>query len=192
MGTGSPPVSIFLISSKKATMANFETFAEKILTLEGGFSDHPADRGGATNMGVTLATWRRIGYDKDGDGDVDPDDLLKLTRNDVFKVLRYFYWNRWRADEIESQPVAEMVVDWCWCSGKWGIIIPQRILGVNPDGYVGPETIRAVNQADPALFHQKVFEHRLEFIQQIVRNDPTQARFERGWRNRLYKMTDDG
>jgi len=37
-------------------MANFETFAAKILALEGGFSDHPADRGGATNMGVTLAT----------------------------------------------------------------------------------------------------------------------------------------
>ena len=169
-------------------MANFEIFAEKILTLEGGFSDHPADRGGATNMGVTLATWRRIGYDKDGDGDVDPDDLLKLTRNDVFKVLRYFYWNRWRADEIESQPVAEMVVDWCWCSGKWGIIIPQRILGVNPDGYVGPETIRAVNQADPVLFHQQIFEHRLEFIRQIVRNDPSQSRFIKGWRNRLDKL----
>ncbi len=37
-------------------MANFEIFAAKILALEGGFSDHPADRGGATNMGVTLAT----------------------------------------------------------------------------------------------------------------------------------------
>jgi len=56
MGTGSPPVSIFLISLKKPAMANFETFAAKILALEGGFSDHPADRGGATNMGVTLAT----------------------------------------------------------------------------------------------------------------------------------------
>ena len=173
-------------------MATFEKYATKLLLLEGGYTNDRVDRGGATNMGVTLSTWRRVGYDKDGDGDVDPDDLLLLTRNDVKKVVRYFYWNRWRADEIESQPVAEMVVDWTWCSGKWGIIIPQRILGVNPDGYVGPETIRAVNQADPILFHQQVFEHRMKFIQQIVRNDPTQARFERGWRNRLYKMTEDG
>jgi len=191
MGTGSPPVSIFLISLKKPTMANFEIFAAKILALEGGFSDHPADRGGATNMGVTLATWRRIGYDKDGDGDIDPDDLLRINRNDVFKVLRYFYWNRWRADEIESDRLAQMLVDWYWCSGKWGIIIPQRILGVAPDGYVGRTTLGAVNQADPEGFFQQLFEHRMNFIRQIVERDPTQGRFLRGWENRLQRITND-
>jgi len=170
-------------------MANFEIFAEKILTLEGGFSDHPADLGGATNMGVTLATWRRIGYDKDGDGDIDPDDLLKLTRNDVFKVLRHFYWNRWRADEIISQPVAEILVDWYWCSGKWGIIIPQRIMGVVPDGHVGRTTLGAVNQSDPEWFIQQLFEYRMNFIRHIVEHDPTQGRFLRGWENRLQRMT---
>ena len=172
-------------------MANFEIFADKILTLEGGFSDHPADRGGATNMGVTLATWRRIGYDKDGDGDIDPDDLLKLTRNDVKKVVRYFYWNRWRADKIESQPVAEILVDWFWCSGKWGIIIPQRILGVTPDAYVGCVTLAAVNQANPQWLFQQLYEHRLNFIRHIVERDPTQGRFLRGWENRLKRMTSD-
>lgn len=29
-----------------------------ILRWEGGFSDHPADRGGATNKGVTLSTFQ--------------------------------------------------------------------------------------------------------------------------------------
>lgn len=170
-------------------MANFELFAAKILALEGGFSDDPADRGGATNMGVTLATWRRVGYDKDGDGDIDPDDLLRLTRNDVFKVLRYFYWNRWRADEIESQRLACMLVDWLWCSGKWGIVIPQRILGVVPDGCVGPTTLGAVNRADPEWFFRQLYEHRLNFISQIVARDPTQRKFEKGWRNRITRLT---
>lgn len=169
-------------------MAVFEKYANLLLHLEGGYTNNLADRGGATNMGVTLSTWRRVGYDKDGDGDVDPDDLLLLTRDDVKKVLRYFYWNRWRADEINSQAVAEIVVDWFWCSGKWGIIIPQKILGVKPDGYVGPVTISAVNRADPFRFHQEVFEQRLQFINQIVSNDPTQARFKRGWINRLNQL----
>jgi len=177
-----------LVIGNSFPMATFEKYANLLLLLEGGYSADPVDRGGATNMGITLSTWRRVGYDKDGDGDYDPDDLLLLTHNDVKKVVRYFYWNRWRADEIENQSVAEIVVDWLWCSGKWGIIIPQRILGVDPDGYVGPETISAVNQADPALFHQQVFEHRLEFIRQIVQRDPTQVRFEKGWKNRLDKL----
>ncbi len=173
-------------------MANFETFAAKILALEGGFSDDPADRGGATNMGVTLATWRRVGYDKDDDGDIDPDDLLRLTRNDVFKVLRCFYWNRWRADEIDSQHLACMLVDWLWCSGKWGIVIPQRILGVTADGYVGSLTLAAVNLADREWFFRQLYEHRLNFISQIVARDPTQRKFEKGWRNRITRLNVTG
>ena len=102
--------------------------------------------------------------------------------------MRYFYWNRWRADEIESQAVAEIVVDWLWCSGKWGIIIPQRILGVSPDGYVGPVTMSAINQADPAILHQQIFEQRLQFIKQIVENDPTQSRFIKGWIRRVNQL----
>jgi lysozyme family protein len=170
-------------------MALFEKYAEKLLLLEGGYSNDPADRGGATNMGVTLSTWRRVGYDKDGDGDVDPEDLLRLTHNDVKSVVRCFYWSRWRADEIESQPVAEILVDWLWCSGKWGIILPQQILGVNPDGYAGPKTLSAVNQANPVEFHRQVFERRMQFIRQIVENDPTQGKFLKGWRNRLKQFT---
>jgi len=169
-------------------MSNLEKYLKKLLAFEGGLSDYKSDRGGLTNMGITLKSWQRMGYDKDGDGDVDPDDLMRLTQHDVAKILRYFYWNRWKADEIEDQSLAEMLVDWLWCSGKWGIIIPQRILGVEPDGFVGRKTIIAVNQADPLIFHQKLFEHRLKFIEQIILRDPTQKKFESGWRNRIVQL----
>ncbi|MDD4589542.1 MAG: glycosyl hydrolase 108 family protein [Parabacteroides sp.] len=162
-------------------MASFETYLKKLLQLEGGYSNDPADRGGLTNHGITQATWQRIGYDKDGDCDVDPDDLLRLTHQDVSKILRHFYWNRWRADEIESQPVAWILVDWLWCSGKWGIIIPQRILGVEPDGYVGKITLHAVNQTCFSSFHKQLINARLRFILDIIARDPTQQRFRNGW-----------
>ncbi|MCK9220773.1 MAG: hypothetical protein M0P47_12090 [Bacteroidales bacterium] len=35
-------------------MSSFELFAAKFFPLEGGFSDDPNDRGGATNRGVTF------------------------------------------------------------------------------------------------------------------------------------------
>ena len=166
-------------------MANIESLAKKILKWEGGFSDDPIDRGGATNMGVTIRTWRQVGYDKDGDQDIDVDDLCLLTREDATMVLKHFYWNRWRADEIQSQAIASILVDWVWCSGKWGIIIPQRILGVEVDGIVGQDTLQAVNESGPKDLHRKIFDARLRFIRRIIIRDPSQKRFQRGWINRL-------
>jgi hypothetical protein len=49
-------------------MADLKIFLPKILKWEGGFVNDPADPGGATNMGVTISTWRQVGYDKTGDG----------------------------------------------------------------------------------------------------------------------------
>ena len=42
-------------------MADINILAQFILSFEGGFSNHPADKGGATNKGVTIATWRQVG-----------------------------------------------------------------------------------------------------------------------------------
>lgn len=39
-------------------MANVNQLAPFILKWEGGFVNDPADLGGATNMGVTIGTWK--------------------------------------------------------------------------------------------------------------------------------------
>ena len=127
-------------------------FAPKILRFEGGFVNDPKDKGGATNMGVTLATWRSVGYDKDGDGDIDAHDIKLLSSNDAISVLKLNYWNRWKADHINNQSVAEILVDWVWGSGKWGIVIPQRLLKVPDDGIVGTATLFAVNNVNQRDF----------------------------------------
>jgi len=189
-------------------MANVNILLPFILRWEGGFVNDPTDRGGATNKGVTISTWRQVGYDKDGDGDIDVADLKLLTNEDVRdRVLVPHYWNRWKADTIHDQKVANILVDWVWASGVHGIKIPQRLLGVKADGIVGPKTIEAVNFADPKSLFLAIYDERVKFINDIVERSVleyerkigrkatenellkyTQKRFRKGWLNRLSEL----
>ena len=186
-------------------MANIDKLLPYILKWEGGFVNDPLDKGGATNKGVTIATWRQCGYDKTGDGKIDVDDLRLISDADVRdRVLRPHYWNRWKADKIKSQKVANILVDWVWGSGLNGIKYPQKILGVTADGIVGPKTLAAVNNANPDMLFDSIYKEREAFLRNIVdksvaayekkigrkasdseliRN--TQKRFLKGWLNRL-------
>lgn len=170
-------------------MANIDILSPFILSHEGGFVNDPHDRGGATNKGVTIATWRQVGYDKDGDGDIDVDDLKKITERDaVERVMRPHYWNRWKADRIASQSVANIVVDWVWGSGKHGITKVQQLLGVKVDGIVGDKTLAALNAQNPRDLFVRIKAARVSFIEGIVAANPTQRRFRNGWLNRLNRI----
>jgi lysozyme family protein len=104
-------------------------------------------------------------------------------------VLKKFYWDRWKADLIKNQSVADILVDWVWGSGKWGIVIPQRLLNVDADGMVGNHTIDAVNAANQQDFHRMIVDARLKFIGDIILRDPSQERFRKGWTNRINDYT---
>src|SRR6478735_7941196 len=149
-------------------MAKVELLVPKILKWEGGFVNDIADKGGATNKGITIATWHQHGYDKDLDGDIDVEDLKAISIADFTGILKKFYWDRWKADQIANQSVAEILVDWVWGSGVWGIKIPQQLLGLTADGEVGPVTIGAVNSKDPRMFHGQIYARRQQFLQDIT------------------------
>ena len=166
-------------------MANINLYFPKVITYEGGFVNDPSDHGHETNMGITLSTWKSMGYDKNHDGIIDGEDISLLTRDDVLGVLRRGFWNRWQADLIGNQSIAEFLVDWTWCSGKWGIIIPQRILGVKEDGIVGSTTLAGVNSAFPLSFFNMILYARVTFVRDICKKDPSQNRFLFGWLNRI-------
>ena len=165
-------------------MAEIKKLAPWILKWEGGFVNDPLDKGGATNKGVTIAVWKSQGYDKDGDGDIDVADLKLITIEDATNIMKKNYWDRWKADQIKSQAVANTLVDWVWGSGKWGIIIPQRILGLKDDGIVGAKTLEAINNAKPE-FLDKLYLARFNFLDGIVASNPSQKRFIKGWKNRM-------
>lgn len=171
-------------------MAIAQFFLPTVLKWEGGFVNDPLDRGGATNKGVTISTFKKMGYDNDRDGDIDIEDLKKLTDDQAFNIMKELYWDWWKADLIMNQSVAEQLVDFVWGSGKWGIIIPQKALGLKADGIVGPRTLALVNDSKyQQKIHATVKQARLDFIQKIILNNPTQRRFEKGWIRRVNSFT---
>lgn len=168
-------------------MADITILAPFIRRWEGGFVDDPDDRGGATNMGVTLATWQKCGYDKNHDGHIDATDIKLLSPDDFIYVLRK-YWNTWKADQIKNQSIANILVDWVWLSGRWGVTIPQGLLSTKHDGIVGPGTIACINSHDPETLFKMIQLARENFIFNIVKRDPKQRKFYKGWMLRLSKL----
>jgi lysozyme family protein len=80
-------------------MAKIEELAPIIAKWEGGYVNDKIDKGGVTNMGITIATWQQVGYDKNHDGHIDTADI-KLLNKDDFKFVLKKYWNTWNADKI--------------------------------------------------------------------------------------------
>lgn len=165
-------------------MASVEKLVPFILKWEGGFVNDPDDLGGATNRGVTLATYAQ--YCKKKGYPVPTVERLKnLSEREWTEILKTMYWDRWKADQIESQSVANILVDWVWASGNYGIKIPQKLIGVTVDGIVGPKTIDAVNSRNPRELFDLIKIARFDYIEDICRKRPSNNKFKRGWINRI-------
>lgn len=168
-------------------MADINKLVKKILKWEGGakYTNNPIDKGGPTKYGITLDTWKNVGYDKNGDGTINSKDIKLLTEKDFQIVLKKNFWDKWKGDMIKNQSLANLVVDWLWCSGKWGIIYPQRALGIKADGIVGNKTISSLNNANQEAIFKKIWNMRKTFFLNIVKKNPCQKVFIKGWLNRL-------
>lgn len=165
-------------------MANSSKLVPFILQWEGGFVNDPLDVGGATNKGITIGTFTEYKRRK-GLKAPTIQDLKNISDEDWHEVFKGLYWDRWKADEIKNQSVANILVDWVWASGSHGIKRPQRLLGVTADGVVGSKTIAALNAKDPAELFKMIKADRIKFIDEICEKRPANNRFKKGWLNRI-------
>lgn len=168
-------------------MANIELLVPIIEKWEGGYVFDPDDPGGHTIMGVTLKTWQKAGYDKTGDGKIDVDDLRLVTYEEMITViLKPYYWDVWKADHIKNQSIANLLVDWLWCSGPRTVVIVQHMLELEPDGIVGNKTLTAINTyPDLNELHKLIKAARIYYIDAICEQRPVLTKFKRGWKNRI-------
>jgi lysozyme family protein len=187
-------------------VAKFDPAFDVVLEHEGGFSNHSADPGGATNFGISIRYLLDRGDldgdglpdgDVDGDGDVDIDDIKAITPMQAKALYHSGFWVPNRLQQVLDQAIATKIFDICVNTGSrqaWKIT--QRAcneLGAEllVDGIIGPKTLEEVNvlrlrTGDPGatLLLDEIRSQQLAFYQALVGNRPELEVFLNGWTNR--------
>lgn len=132
-------------------MKTVKEIAEEIVAREGGFVNDPDDPGGATNHGVTIHTLRRLGLDINHDSRIDVADVRGLTRGQAVDIYIEHYFKRPGIGAL-PEAVQPSVFDMYVNAGMNAVKILQRLcidmgFPCDPDGQLGPQTIRAAQAA---------------------------------------------
>jgi lysozyme family protein len=123
---------------------------DELIEREGGYVDHPADKGGPTRFGITEAVARANGYGG---------SIAELPREEAEAIYRRLYWLRPRFDEVaERAPaVAAELFDTGANMGPAvaSTFLQRALTALNrngkdyadlvPDGRVGPATLSALD-----------------------------------------------
>ncbi|UFN47926.1 hypothetical protein LPC08_18180 [Roseomonas sp. OT10] len=154
----------------------FDRCLEVVLAKEGGFVDDPRDPGGATNMGITLATLRAF-----REAEVSAQDVRDLTRSEAREIYRARYWTPMRCADLPAG-VDLTVFDFGVNAGpSRAVRLLQRAVGVTADGSVGPITLAAARALPPAGLVDSLAEARLAYYRGL----DGYAAFGRGWTARV-------
>ncbi len=189
--------------------ARFARAFDHLLGVEGGFVDDPVDRGGATKYGISLRFLRAEGafdedadgfadFDIDRDGDIDGQDIRKLTVADARCLYLRCFWKPLRADELKP-PIGEMLFDQAVNGGRRAAVkMLQRALNLPGreslavDGVLGRKTLARLDElvASHGMnwlvnSYRAAVKHR---YRQIAAANPSQQRFLKGWLARADKL----
>jgi lysozyme family protein len=164
---------------------NIEDIISAILKKEGGYVNHPADKGGPTKYGITqrtLSNW--LGRA------VSAEDVRAMTLKTAKEI---YYRNFYLKPGINELPVMlqAMMTDMVVNHGpKAAIVLLQNeltLLDFEPgkvDGIIGPKTCRAALLATQKLgnaFIDRLIDRRVALFNALVIKDPSQKVFEKGW-----------
>jgi lysozyme family protein len=142
------------------------------------YTDHPADAGGPTKGGITLATfrtWRR-------DFTLTGADLRQLSEAEADAIYQFLYLQPFAT--VADPALRHYLIDLGVLRGpRKAAMMLQDIVGVDADGWIGPETLAAMTKYAAHLLVMLIGS-RYTHIAQRVRENASQKVFERGWRNR--------
>lgn len=182
-------------------MNRFDECVNIVVGFEGGYSDHPQDRGGKTKYGITEATLNAAF----SAGLVSHNNIKELSVDEAKIIYKANYWDKCKCDSL-PKPLDLCVFDTAvncgvGTSSKFLQETINKTVGANilaMDGIIGAMTLGAVEgwlsryKADcafPILFLCNLFiDCRLQYYSNIVAKNGSQIVFLRGWLNRILRL----
>jgi lysozyme family protein len=157
---------------------------EVVLKSEGGYVNHPADRGGPTNWGITQKV-----YEQYKGRTVSLDEMKAMPKSDAVSIYKKNYWDKVGGDAIKYYSVAFTLFDQAVNRGVGAVVKQaQSVLGVTVDGGMGPKTLAALNAMPDVKFIPQFLTMAENSYRSIVANNSSQSVFLTGWLNRLQKV----
>lgn len=171
-------------------MPDIDKMIDDILRREGGFVDHPDDRGGPTKYGITIGTLSR--YIGRAALRSEVENLSEDVARDIYE--RNYYIGP-RIDRL-PESIQPFIFDCAVNHGpRQAIRFVQSVCnqaGYTPplstDGAMGPNTLKGAEWADQEMgdvFLKALIEERRNFYYAIVEARPSQEKFLKGWLNRV-------
>jgi peptidoglycan hydrolase-like protein with peptidoglycan-binding domain len=150
------------------------------LPWEGGYANHPADLGGATNKGVTTATYNEYLWRKGR----SKQQVQNITDAEVQEIYRDLYWKPSQA-EMMTRALAIVHFDTAVNFGVGGaVMFLQEVLGQGTDGVFGAKTRSAVEKSNTYATAKRYCAARMEYRHKRVAENSSQEAFLQGWLNR--------
>lgn len=165
--------------------ADFNAALAFVLKAEGGYTNHPADRGGPTNKGILQREYDQYRRDN-GLPATDVRDILNAEVEDIYL---HDHWLAGRCDRM-PWPVSLAHFDACVNTGvTLAAMFLQRTIGTRSDGLIGPLTLggltAALERESPDALAARLARQRIAFYRKLAKRDPEQRVFLQGWLNRV-------
>ena len=162
-------------------MTNFLRALPFTLRMEGGYSDHPSDPGGATQKGITQAVYDA--YRREHSQSVAP--VRGISDDEVEAIYFSRYWTVCKAEAL-PWPASLCHFDAAVNHGVGGAArILQRAVGVVADGKIGPQTLAAAAHMPLALLVGRMLWERLGYYERIMLGNASLRVFALGWLARV-------
>jgi len=166
-------------------MRDFKDYLKVVLIHEGGYVNDKDDLGGETKFGISIQFLKAEGIDIDNDGDIDSDDIRKLTIEDSSRIYKSEFFDSMNLSLINDELLKLHLFDMGVNAGKKSaILLLQKLVNQKQDGILGRITANYVNMYKGNLVLDYVHE-RLDYYKRICDARPANTKFLKGWINRV-------